>query len=183
MKNSMKIAAFAGLLALPLTVRAQRSVSVGVSGGVSVPMGDLADAVDLGYNVTGHLYYMRSTMKLGFRGDVGYDSWEGKGSSSALDANLSSLAFVANGIFNFGESTAAMRPYLLAGAGMYRTKSSSEVAGMESSSTSSDAGIQGGLGLTFKLSGFNTFLEARYVNIFSEGNSTSFAPIVFGIRF
>ena len=183
MKNSTKIAAFAGLLALPFTVQAQRSISVGVSGGLSVPMGDLADAVDLGYNVTGHIYYTRSTTKLGFRGDVGYDSWEGKGSSAALDANLSSLAFVANGTYNFGESTASMRPYLLVGAGMYRTKSSSEVAGVESSTTSSDAGIQGGLGLSFKLSGFDTFLEARYVNIFSEGNSTSFAPIVFGLRF
>lgn len=183
MKNSMKLAAFAGLLALPFTVQAQRSVSVGVSGGLSLPMGDLADAVDMGYNVTGHIYYSRSTTKLGFRGDVGYDSWEAKGSSSAYDANLNSLAFVANGTYDFGESTAAMRPYILAGVGMYRTKSSSNVAGIESSTTSSDAGIQGGVGLTFKLSGFNTFLEARYVNIFSEGNSTSFAPIVFGIRF
>jgi len=183
MKNSMKLAAFAGLLAFPFTVQAQRSLSVGVSGGVSVPMGDLADAVDMGYNVTGHIYYTRSTTKLGFRGDVGYDSWEGKGGSAAYDANRSSLSFVANGTFSFGESTAAMRPYVLVGAGMYNTKLSSEAAGVESSSKSTDAGIQGGLGLTFKLSGFNTFLEARYVNVFSEGSSTSFAPIVFGIRF
>jgi hypothetical protein len=179
----MKLAAFAGLLALPFTVQAQKSISVGVSGGASLPMGDLADAVDMGYNVTGHLYYTRSTTKLGFRLDVPYDSWKGKGSGNGVDANLSTLGIVANGTFNFGESDAGMRPYLLAGVGMYRSKSSADINGVESSATSSDAGIQGGVGLSFKLAGFSTFLEAKYVNIFTEDPSTSFAPITFGIRF
>ena len=183
MKNSMKIVGLIGLLALPITVQAQRSWSIGVSGGLSMPMGDLGDAVESGYNVTGHLYYQPTTMKIGLRGDVGYDSWEGKGASATLDAKLSILSFTANGLYSFGESTSAMRPYVLFGGGMYRSENTSEVAGVESSQTGSDGGIQGGLGLSFKLSGFSTFLEARYVNVFSEGNSTNYVPITFGVRF
>jgi hypothetical protein len=185
MKTSMKIVGLGVLLAMPVAVQAQttRSVSVGVSGGLSLPMGDLGDAVESGYNVTGHLYYVPTTMKLGFRGDVGYDKWEGKGASATVDAKLGILSFTGNGLYTFGESTSAMRPYLLFGGGIYRSKETSEVAGVEGSTTGSDGGIQGGLGLSFKLSGFNTFLEARYVNVFSEGNSTNYLPITFGVRF
>ena len=163
-------------MALPFAAQAQttRTVSVGLSGGLSLPMGDLGDAADAGYNATAHVYYMPSSMKAAFRGDVSYDSWKVKSASSV---SLSSLGFTGNGIFYLGETTAAMRPYLLAGGGMYRTKSS-----VEGSASNTDPGIQGGLGLSFALSGFNTFLEAKYVNVFSDGNSTNFVPISFGIR-
>lgn len=185
MKNATKIVGLLGMLALPLAAQAQttRSVAVGVSGGLSLPMGDLGDALESGYNVTGHLYYAPTTMKIGFRGDVGYDKWKSKSDGNGVDADLNILSFTANGLYTFGESTASMRPYLLVGAGAYRSKSSTEVLGVSSSETSTDAGIQGGLGLSFKLSGFSTFLEAKYVNVFTEGNSSNFLPITFGIRF
>ena len=183
MKNSMKIAGLLAMLALPVAMQAQsRNWSVGVSGGLSLPMGDLGDAVESGYNVTGHLYYIPTTMKIGLRGDVGYDKWEGKGSGNGVDANSSFLSFTANGLYHFGESTASMRPYVLFGGGAYQNKSSTNVLGVESSATSTDAGIQGGLGLSFKLSGFSTFIEAKYVNVFHE-NSASYLPITFGLRF
>jgi hypothetical protein len=46
-----------------------------------------------------------------------------------------------------------------------------------------DFGINGGVGLEFTLTGMSTFLEARYVNVFTEGESTAFIPITFGILF
>ena len=183
MKRSMKVLGIVSLLAAPFALQAQtaKTLSLGVSGGLSLPMGDLGDVADAGYNVTGHIYLKPST-KLALRGDVGYDSWKAK-SSSVVDANLTSLSFTGNGIFNVGESSAAMRPYLLLGGGMYRTKSSVSIAGVSSSSTSTDPGIQGGLGISFNLSGFSTFLEAKYVNIFGDGSSSNFVPVTFGVRF
>lgn len=185
MKISTKLFGLVALAALPMVAQAQstRTVSVGVSGGMSVPMGDLSDSFDAGYNVAGHVYFKPSTMKLALRGDVSYDSWKGKGSNSVVDAKLSALGITGNGIFYVGESTASMRPYLLVGGGMYRTKSTTTVANIESSSTSTDPGIQGGLGLSFNLSGFNTFLEAKYVNVFGDNDSYNFVPISFGVRF
>ncbi|MBL0170859.1 MAG: outer membrane beta-barrel protein [Gemmatimonadaceae bacterium] len=185
MKISMKVFGMLGLLASPFAMQAQttRTLSLGVSGGLSLPMGNLGDNADAGYNVTGHVYFKPSTMKFALRGDVGYDSWKSKSSNSVVSADVSSLSFTGNGIFYLGESTAAMRPYLLVGGGMYRTKSSASVSGVSASSTSTDPGIQGGLGMSFNLNGFNTFLEAKYVNVFGDGDSMNYVPITFGIRF
>lgn len=185
MKQSIKILALLSLLAAPIALEAQttRTISLGVSGGLSLPMGNLSDGVDAGYNATGHIYFKPSTMKLALRGDVSYDSWKSKSSSSVLSSSLSSLGFTGNGIFYVGESTAAMRPYLLVGGGMYRFKSSATVLGVSRSSTNTDPGIQGGAGISFNLSGFSTFLEAKYVNVFGDGENVSFVPISFGIRF
>lgn len=186
MKNTFRALAVVAMLASPAVVSAQstRSLSVGVSGGLSLPMGDWGDGYESGYNVTGHIFLAPASMtKLSFRGDVGYDSWNGKGASSAVDAKLSSLGITGNAMINFGESNAAMRPYILGGGGAYMTKSSGSSLGVEYSNKNTDPGIQGGAGVNFKLSGFSTFLEVKYVNIFSEGSSTGYVPITFGVRF
>ena len=70
-----------------------------------------------------------------------------------------------------------MMPSLVGGLGVYSGKTS----GSDGSST--DVGLQVGAGLTFKLSGFSTFLEAKYVNVFSDPNSTGYLPITFGVKF
>ena len=93
------------------------------------------------------------------------------------------MGLTGNGLFYLGESSAAMRPYLVVGGGMYRSKSTATVANVEVSNTYWDPGIQGGLGISFALSGFNTFVEAKYVNVFGENDSFNFVPISFGVRF
>jgi len=51
------------------------------------------------------------------------------------------------------------------------------------SESDTNLGIQLGGGLTFQLSGFSTFLEAKYVNAFTEGDNATWIPITFGVRF
>jgi len=75
-------------------------------------------------------------------------------------------------------------PYLIGGVGMYNSKFDTdevELEDLEDSST--DFGINIGIGAKFNLSGFGTFAEIRYHNIFTEGSSTQFLPITFGIMF
>ena len=71
-----------------------------------------------------------------------------------------------------------MRPYLIGGAGIYGYKS--DVSG---ASTNTDFGLNGGIGASFPLSGFNTFVEARYHHIFTDVSATQFIPVTFGISF
>jgi len=187
MKRSVQMVGLLSLLALPLSMQAQdaKTVSFGASGGLSLPMGDLSDGAEAGYSVAGHIFLKPNASKaLGFRGDVAYDSWGAKGLAGQLaDGSLSSLAFAANVMFALGGEGAAMKPYLIGGGGMYRSKASFSVLGFSGSATSTDPGIQAGAGFDFKLSGFSTFLEAKFVNIFSDGNSTTYVPITFGVRF
>jgi hypothetical protein len=69
-------------------------------------------------------------------------------------------------------------PYLIAGAGWYNSKADED--GAESSS---EFGINGGIGARFALSGFSTFAEVRFHNIFSDPKSAQFIPLTFGILF
>jgi opacity protein-like surface antigen len=187
MTRALRMVGLAAALAAPALLSAQsntRPISFGVSGGLSMPMGDLGDAADAGFVVAGHVYLApRSLTAIRFRGDVAYDKWGAKEADEVgVDADFRSLSFVANAIYDVGTSP-GVRPYLLGGLGLYNSKVSVDLGGFGSGSASStDLGIQVGGGLTFKLSGFDTFVEAKYVNVFGDG-STNWIPISFGVRF
>ena len=188
MKRSMTIAGLAAVLALPCAAGAQQAkqISFGVSGGASLPMGDLADVADVGFNVTGHIALKLEGKPFHLRGDVSYDKWNAKkdgGDSENVDASLSALGFTGNLIFPLGDASASARPYLLGGGGFYRLKAAASAFGVGVSTTDTKGGVQGGAGIEFKLSGMSTFLEAKYVNVFSDGGSTNWIPITFGIKF
>ncbi len=174
---------------LPAVVGAQDSkpISVGVMGGLSLPMGDLSDAVESGYNITGNVYFRPGASRLTFRGDVGYESFGGKGSSSVAGYDLNVLSVTGNVLFPLGTNTAegSIRPYLIGGGGLYRStaKGTGLASGFDSDATN-DLGIAVGGGLEFKLAGFSTFAEARFVNVFGDGDGNArWIPVTFGIRF
>jgi hypothetical protein len=186
-KRIFKLAGLAGALALlPAIAGAQnaRSISFGVMGGLSLPMGDLADGVESGYNITGSIYAPLGA-KLKLRGDVGYESFGGKGSNSVAGFDYNVLSFTGNVIMPLGAERmeGGIRPYLIGGGGLYRSSTKVSIGGVSGSSQSeSDLGINVGGGFEFKLSGFTTFAEARFVNVFGD-ESTNWIPITFGIRF
>jgi len=183
----LKLAGLAGTLALmPALAGAQdaRSLSFGIMGGLSLPMGDLGNAVESGYNITGSVYAPLGG-KLKLRGDVGYESFAGKGSNSVAGFDFNVLSLTGNVILPLGTERAegGIRPYLIGGGGLFRGTTKLNIAGISGSESSSDLGINVGGGFEFKLSGFTTFAEARFVNVFGEGDSSNWIPITFGIRF
>ncbi|MES2522822.1 MAG: hypothetical protein V4617_09010 [Gemmatimonadota bacterium] len=186
MKRSLRLIGLAALVALPAAVSAQEStrpVSFGVSGGLSLPVGDFGEGFDSGFNITGHVAFKPATFtNLSFRGDVGYDRFAAK---NLDDVNFRMISVTGNAIYAFPQATPGIvRPYVLGGVGGYNGKTTGTVLGQDiDDSGSTEVGIQGGGGINFQLSGFATFIEAKYVNIFSDGNSTGFIPITFGIRF
>jgi hypothetical protein len=154
---------------------------VGVSGGVSLPTQDLGDLTDPGFSVAGHLWVNPSGMRMvRFRGDLSYDRWGAKNANVAgQDVDWYGVGVAANALFHPGvEPEATFRPYLLLGAGVFSLKSTASGA-----KTESDFGVQGGGGLEFQLSGFSTFLEAKYVNSFASGTDRNWVPVTFGVRF
>ena len=176
-----KFAAVAALMMTPAMVSAQSSaVDFGVSGGLSVPTGDLGDAVDAGYSIAGHVFLKSSSMKsLRFRGDVSYNGFDYKN----IDASYRSLGFVGNALVDLS-TNGGVKPYVLGGLGAFNGKRSTQIGSAAVVSTSStDVGIQVGGGLNFQLSGFSTFLEVKYVNVFTDNNSAGYIPITFGVRF
>jgi hypothetical protein len=162
------------MVALSGTAQAQRRTSVGFAAGATVPVGDLGDATSTGFHILGTLAISGSaSAPLGFRIDGMYNSLSG--TSSGPDVNV----WTVNGnlVYAFpGGMTAT--PYIIAGAGWYNSKA--DESGAESSS---DIGINAGIGARFALSGFSTFAEVRFHNIFSDPNSAQMIPLTFGILF
>ena len=163
----------AGLAAVAAPAHAQRRTTAGFAAGAGFPVGDLGDATSTGFNVLGTLSVSgTASTPLGFRVDGMYNSLSGK--SSGPDVNV----WTVNGnlVYAFpGGMTAT--PYLIGGVGWYNSKADG------SDESSNDIGINAGIGLRFPLSGFSTFAEVRFHNIFSDPNSAQFIPLSFGILF
>jgi hypothetical protein len=161
------------LATLGAPAEAQRRTSVGLAAGASVPIGDLGDATSTGFHVLGTLSISgTASTPLGFRIDGMYNSLSGK--SSGPDVNI----WTVNGnlVYAFPGGLTAT-PYLIGGAGWYNSKADGADEG------SNDLGINVGIGARFALSGFSTFAEVRFHNLFSDPNSAQLIPITFGILF
>lgn len=176
---AIALATTASLATVATRAAAQEAkvVRFGVSGGLSLPMGDLGKSTDAGYVIAGHLWAKpNATKALSFRGDVSFDQWN---FSNGADASWKALGFLANGIFEVPTAKdKTAQPYLLAGVGLF----SQRYTLLNRNYDDSDVAIQAGGGLTFRLSGFDTFVEAKVVNVFATQSST-WVPITFGVRF
>ncbi|WP_396215628.1 outer membrane protein [Gemmatimonas sp.] len=185
MKRTLRAFGLVAALAAPVALSAQstnKPVSLGVSGGLSLPMGDFGKALNSGYNITGHVYFKPASLQaVRLRGDVSFDRWAVDGSG---DNSRRALGVIGNVVYDFPtQSTSMIKPYVLGGLGLFNSKSTITIAGTEVSGSDTNFGVQAGAGLAFQLSGFSTFVEGRLVNVFSDNTSIRYVPITFGVRF
>jgi hypothetical protein len=176
MTNMAAPVALMAQVAMPAeTGTTRRAAAIGVSGGISLPVGDAGETLSTGYSVAGHLHFAPAAlMLLRLRGDVSFDRWGIDGSNG----NVRSLAFVGNALYDFPvQSTVMARPYVLGGVGAYNTKDS------DFGVADTHVGVQLGGGVGYMLTGFATFAEVKFVNVFREGGSLRYIPITVGVRF
>lgn len=148
--------------------------SLGFSGGASIPFGDLSSAVNTGYSLNGHVALAAPLLPISFRGDVGYNNWGAQGGGS----NAHMWSFTGNAVYSLA-ALPIVHPYLIGGIGAYKGGVSS---GSLTVNDNTSFGYNIGGGVTLPLSGFNTFVEARY-NQVTGGSSAKFVPITFGVMF
>ncbi len=147
---------------------------IGGALGAAVPVGDLGDVADLGYNATFILGYKPQFSPLGFRFDAAYNEFAITGSSGG---KIDIPSFTANAVFDL--PTGGFSPYLIGGGGLYRLGSNIFVAG----ETQNKFGFNVGGGISMRLSGFKVFVEARYNHVSADGGTVSFVPITVGAIF
>lgn len=166
------LAATALLVAVSATAEAQSRF--GVTAGISSPMGDFGDAVDLGFTV-GAQYAIPLKNGLGLRinGD-----WSTFGAQVG-DANVTLLGLMANVTYDINTGS-GFKPYLVGGLGFYNTNV--DISGVDSES---NLAWNIGAGYNFEIGGKKLFAEIRYLTI-TEGDTfseTQTLPIVIGFRF
>ncbi len=172
--STLAALASVALFASASSAQSTKPVSLGISAGAAIPISDLANDYKTGYNGTVSLGFNSYGSPLGFRVDGMYNSLSAKDFVSLPDIKI--LGGTANIVYAL--PGVGMRPYLIGGAGVYGLKSD-----VNGSSTITKFGLNGGVGASFPLSGFNTFVEARYHRVFSDNVATQFIPVTFGISF
>ena len=167
-------------LSLVAAPAAQAQAGVGVSAGISIPTGDFAKGVKSGYSVNGLFGWAMPMSPVGFRAEIGYNSWSGKSSAGLSGVTASSLSGTANIVLQVPGMIAA-KPYLIAGLGEHRMKV--DAGNGLGSATENKLGWNAGGGLNFGLGTLATMLEARYVTVNTSNGSTHYVPVTFGIMF
>jgi opacity protein-like surface antigen len=188
MLSISKIAAIAAIAVSSATVAGAQGVtsatkpfSLGISGGASIPTGDLSDEVNTGYNLGGHIALGTPALPISFRGDVNYDEFGAKEGYGNSDAHV--WSYTANAVYEVPTMT-GIRPYVIGGIGGFTPAVSYTQGGSTyTASGGTQFGYDIGGGITIPLSGFNAFIEARYNHFSDNGGSTSFVPITFGVMF
>jgi hypothetical protein len=184
MKIRTGAAVLAAMIAAAPAAQAQSTndsaILFGASLGATLPVGRLGDTQGTGFNIQGHATIRPSSLPFGFRGDLGYWTTPGKsitpigGGATQNNRGVNWFTANANVVYNFqGARDATFVPYVLGGVGVYNG----------SGPVGSAFGVNGGGGVTFRLSGFDAFAEARVHNVFTDGAASRLIPVSFGITF
>jgi hypothetical protein len=174
----LAIAAIA-LVAVPRVSHAQlglvKPFQLGVAGGGSLPMSDLSNTSNTGYNGTVAMAINLPFIPVGLRVDGAYNSFGLKG---AADSKLHVISATGNLVYKLPNMGVA--PYLIGGAGLY-------MAGVTAPAATSDNqnhfGWNAGAGVSLPLTVVKAFVEARYNRISANGATMEFVPVTFGIMF
>jgi Outer membrane protein beta-barrel domain len=182
LRRAIGIAALITLI-LARPAHGQKMYALGVGGGAAIPVGKLSDIQSTGYNAILSLAIGVAELPIGLRFDGIYNNLSRKkvlpAGSVVSSYDLRVMGVLGNLIYAFpGTST---KPYIIFGGGLYNTKSN--VAGAKSQNK---FGFNAGLGATFGVGPFATFLESRYHSISrsaANGGVMQFVPITVGLMF
>jgi opacity protein-like surface antigen len=176
------------LSATSSSAQSAKAISLGISGGAAIPAGDFGEDYTTGYNGTVSLMFKSIGSPIGLRVDGMYNKMSVK-DDRVIDVpgfGVVDGAVIAGANANLVYSLpgTGISPYLIGGAGVYNLKL--DVDGGDDPDSDNKFGLNGGIGASFPLSGFNTFIEARFHHIFTKnafGDSapTQFIPVTFGI--
>jgi hypothetical protein len=177
--------------AAPLSAQAIVSspVRFGIMGGATVPLSDLKDFNKTGWNAGALVTIGVPLVPVSFRIDGQWQQLQHK-SGVADPADLRIIDGTANVVYTFGAALPT-KFYVIGGVGAYNERFKDPNSDLHASGTK--FGLNAGVGFKFQLTGFATFIEARYHNVIhgsevgsvtsSNPKSLQFLPISVGITF
>lgn len=165
--------------------RSRGGVRLGMFGGADFPVSTTARGMDAGWTAGTVIDFTVPSFPLGLRLDGSYQHFTPSGAAAAGSFQLwggdLDLILAIPGRL-------PLRPYLVAGPGLYGTKSSIAAStGVARAATITTSGarfaLNGGVGLRSDLGEVGAFLEARYLYIYTPGTRTRLVPVIFGLTF
>jgi hypothetical protein len=181
MRHLLLGATLAGVLLTATPGAAQRPVSLGLGGGVSIPSGQFRDGAEIGWHALATIAVSSLMQPLGLRIDVAYNRFEFRDAPPALaDENQWTGSATLNFTYRLPMTNSPMSPYLISGVGAYRSDCTFDI-GCEAVTK---YGWNVGLGAKLYVLGFRSFLEGRYHRTSrGEENDVHYFPVTFGVMF
>ena len=161
--------------------RAAVPFTFAVAGGLSVPTGDLGDAVGTGFHLEGMAAHRLQSAPITLRAELAYHAFGSKdvtAGSTTTSVDAHTIALVGNAVYDL-RTNLRERPYLIGGLGAYDVTGTVKVNGTSSSNSDWKLGANVGGGVRFLLGGMRSFVEVRYHIV----DQASYLPISFGVQF
>ncbi len=162
------------LIAAATTVaeaQTQSASRFGISAGISSPMGDFGDFADLGFIVGGQ-FSTGLGERLMLRINVDFSSY---GASSPGSGDVTLIGGIANILLPI-TTQSELKPYVLGGVGMVNAKA-------DGSDSRTELAFNGGIGFNFNMANRVWFTEVKFVSVQTDGSSTTYLPVVLGLKF
>jgi opacity protein-like surface antigen len=172
-------------------LESDRMISVGLGGGVSVPVSDAKDAFKNGFNGQGFVRFNLKMVPIRPRFDFSFQRFDLQAVevvSGGPPTTIEGHGQVIAGLWNIQLDLmhGPIRPYIVAGAGAYNVKTETD-GGPETSPTR--FGINGGGGLIVRLGKLcSLYAEGRMDNVFTRNrvidtDQIQMVPVTFGVVF
>jgi len=171
------LAAVAGIGLAPARAGAQGGFILGA--GPGFPVGAIGGHSSTGFNALAAFGVHIPFTPLAIRVDAAFDQF---GYNNNVSGNARVFSGTANAVFTFPGSI--LRPYVIAGFGLYHAPSIVGASGNPSTLSSYASGVNGGVGTRIgAVTGIGFFAEARLHYVFTPGSRTEFIPLTVGIAF
>lgn len=174
-----RLSVISGMMVLALalsTAAAEKKNHFYLGAGVALPNGDFGDAFKMGLHAEGGYGFLVSP-KFEVVPTVAFHtfSFDDQGTGFSGDA-LNIIMFGGNAKLNFGTEGKKTNPFVYGGLGMAN--------GKYGGASSTDLYFTAGGGLDIVSSeAMSFFVKASFVSVSSEGSSTTYLPITFGVKF
>lgn len=165
-----------GMVTEPL--RAQQPISVGIAGGVAMPVGSIGDVSNPNPSVSASLRVNPKALPFALQFDGSLDKLSYDASVTGVSGGIKTWSLTANGIFALPVNGL----YAVGGMGLYNLRASRGASSVPiSSDREQKFGINMGMGVQVPIKRLNPFVEIRYHNVFNS--EIKFVPVVLGLRF
>jgi hypothetical protein len=156
-----------------------------VGGGLTLPLGDFGDAASTGFHGLAAVGFQPANLPVGFQIDGMYQRFGVEDAPDDFDGNTQVIQGTANVVYTFTTAEAStFHPYLIGGVGLYNFKpTGDDLQALVGDESVTDFGINAGAGFDFQAGNVGLFIEGRFHNVFTEGESSNFIPVTLGIRF
>ncbi len=172
-----------GAMLLGAATTPAQGVRFGVGAGVLLPVGDYHSLDNVGWIGGADVTYWLASASVAIRAEGSYSrTGQRQGACCLSDHAIAIAGGLVDIVYAFGKTADQIRPYLLAGVGLYNWRLS---APGFTTSSETKVGFGGGAGVAYRLGRGSTrlFLEGKATNVTVNGVHYVAIPIRVGLRF